>query len=247
MTDGAGEGGRTLVRYGRSGGRAPSDDEHLAVEEDGSYVARRTVAGARAGRFAGRLTDARLGTLRAAVDGVREAADIAIQTPHDGATEDVEAAGRSARMGSNEEPPEPWRALVHALREAIDADAVANPVAALELQAGTRDATISHLGSEPIEVDLGSVAIRVVRLDADGAVLGRWSGRVQPAADDDSGEAPAAAWTDGGPGWTRALPFDHGLELAPGDWLQVWVYATVRESGEPIKRQIRLFAGVPAR
>ena len=244
MSDGAGEGDGTLVRYGRSGGRPPKDDEHLIVEDDGSYTARRTVAGARVGRFAGRLTAGRLEALRAAADGLGEASDVAIQTPHDGATEVVEAAGHSARMGSNEAPPEPWRTLVLALREAIDTDAVADPVAALELRAGTRDAAVAHIGTEPLEVDLASVVVRVVRLDAEGAVLGRWSGREGPAADEDSGQ-PAAEWAEAGPGWTRALPFTHGLELAPGDWLQVWVHANVREPGDPAVRAVRLFVGVP--
>ena len=175
---------------------------------------------------------------------MREAADVAIQTPHDGATEVVEAAGHSARMGSNEAPPEPWRTLVLALREACDTDAVADPVAALELRAGTRDAAVAHVGSEPLEVDLASIVVRVVRLDAEGAVLGRWSGREGPAADEDSGQPPAD-WAEAGPGWTKTLPFTHGLELAPGDWLQVWVHASVREPGDPAVRAVRLFVGVP--
>ena len=239
--------GRATGRWfatGAPGGRPPADDEHLTVEDDGSYTARRTVAGARVGRFAGRLTAGRLEALRAAADGLSEASDVAIRTPHDGATEVVEAAGHSARMGSNEAPPEPWRRLVLALREAIDSDAVADPVAGLELRAGTGDAAVAHIGSENLQVDLASVVIRVVRLDAEGAVLGRWSGREGPAADEDSGQ-PAAEWAEAGPGWTRALPFTHGLELAPGDWLQVWVHANVREPGDPAVRAVRLFVGVP--
>ena len=182
--------------------------------------------------------------LRGAVDAVPDAADLAIDTPRDGATEVISAAGHTSQLGSNDAPPEPWRALVLALREAIDADAVADPVAALELRAGSRDAALAHAGSEPLEVDLASVAIRVVRLDSGGAVLGRWSGRVQPAAEEDADEPPPA-WTDAGPGWTQDLPFDHGLELAPGDWLQVWVTATIREPADPTERAVRLFVGVP--
>ena len=121
---------------------------------------------------------------------------------------------------------------------------MADPVAALELRAGTRDAAIAHIGSENLEVDLASVVVRVVRLDAEGAVLGRWSGREGPAADEDSGQPPAE-WAGAGPGWTRTLPFTHGLELAPGDWLQVWVHANVREPGDPVVRAVRLFVGVP--
>jgi hypothetical protein len=75
-------------------------------------------------------------------------------------------------------------------------------------------------------------------------VLGRWSGREGLAADEDSGQ-PAAEWAEAGPGWARALPFTHGLELAPGDWLQVWVHANVREPGDPPVRAVRLFVGVP--
>jgi hypothetical protein len=233
-----------FISFGRSGGRPPADDEGLQIADDGRYTARRTVAGARVGRFAGTLPAARIKALRAAVAAVGDAPGADVQTPLDGATEIVEAAGRTTRMGSNEAPPEPWTSLVLALRETIDADAVADPVAALELRAGTRDAALAHAGSEPLELDLASVEIRVVRLDAEGAVLGRWAGRTQ-AIDEDAAQPPIQ-WTEAGSGWQQDLPYGHGLELAPGDWLQVWVNASVRDHGNPSPRDVRLFVGVPA-
>ena len=47
-------------------------------------------------------------------------------------------------------------------------------------------------------------------------------------------------------GWRQPLPFAHGLELAPGDWLQVWVFARIRDvSGDRVERAARLFVAVP--
>ena len=120
------------------------------------------------------------------------AGDVEVTTPLDGATETVEVAGHAARMGSNERPTGPWKPLVESLRALVDDDLVAAPLAALELVATSREATLVHVGSAPVEVDVASVTLRVVRLDAPGAVLGRWQGAALPDVVEDSGPLPAA-------------------------------------------------------
>jgi hypothetical protein len=234
-----------LVRYRRTGGRPPSDDEALDVADDGSFTARRTVAGARVGTFAGRLASGRVEALRKAVDAARDANDVQVTTPLDGATEVLEASGHISRTGSNERPTGPWKALVETVRSMLDEDAFADPLAAIELTATSREAALTQAGTAPVEIDLGSVTVRVVRIDAAGLVLGRWQARLGDAGDEDSGEPPPA-WTSAAAGWQATLPFSHGLELAGGDWLQVWVFATIRDAaGDGGERAARLFVAVP--
>ena len=230
----------SLVDYRRSGGRTPADDERIEIADDGTFAARRTVGGRAIGDFAGQLPDDEIDALRAEVATAAEAGDLAVATPPDGATEMIAAAGRTAQLGSNEQPGGTWGPLVERLRRLV-ADAVAtSPRAALQLEAASRQGRLVHAGADPIEVDVASIGVRLVRLDKDGAVLGRWNAPAAGGLEDDDGPAPAD-WQTAGPGWSHALPFDHPLELAPGDWLQVWVTLTVRSDG---LRDGRLFASV---
>lgn len=226
--------GGQLVRYERGGGRRPSDDETLEVATDGAWSARRTVAGTRVGRFAGRLDADALDALRADVDACRTAGGPAgEETPLDGATETITLGDDDApaiQLGGNATPAGPWGALVTRLRALVDS-LVTGPVAAVELVAGTGGASLHALGPEPVAVEPGSIAVTVVRLGSDGALLGRW----QAAGPEDAGSA------DGSPGWQLDLPFGHGLAPQAGDWLQVWVVARVRDGAA---RTVRLFAGV---
>ena len=92
---------------------------------------------------------------------------------------------------------------------------------------------------------MASVTLRVVRLDAPGAVLGRWQGAALPRRRRGLRAAPGS-WVTAAEGWRQPLPFAHGLELAPGDWLQVWVFARIRDvSGDRVERAARLFVAVP--
>ena len=231
-----------LVAYRRSGGREPADDERLDVWPDGRFAARRTVGGRRIGRFAGQLGDGALSDLGSKASAVAAAGDVAVPTPMDGATVSVLVGGREARVGSNEQIEGPWGLLISALKGLLDGDAVARPVAALELMASASEASLRHVGSEPLEVDTSSVAVRAVRLDAQGLVLGRWQGSAAPAQVEDTRTTTTPTWTTTAPGWELELPFRHGLELTRDDWLQVWVTLAVRDGGE--QRRGRLFAAI---
>lgn len=235
--------GSDWLRFRRAGGTTPADDEELVVHADGTFTARRTVAGRRIGRFAGTLPGASLRRLRAAADAIADAADVEIPTPRHGATEVLELGGRTLRLGSNERAPQPWRTLLDRIRSVVEDDVVELPEAAVELVADARTAALAHAGSEPIEVDLGSIGVRLVRVDADGLAVARWHGRPGDRLVDD-GESIVAVpgWVTAGPGWRVSLPFDHPMELAPGDWLQAFVAVTIRDgAGE---RPGRLYAAI---
>jgi hypothetical protein len=231
------------IHFSRRGGSAPRDDEELTVAEDGAFAARRTIGGPRIGTFEGRLAGTVLARLRAAVDGAAAADDLTLPTPRHGATEVLELAGRALRLGSNETPPKPWRALLDRVRRLFEDEVVDRPRAAVELVADARTARLVHAGVAPLDVDLGSAAVRVIRVADEGLVLGRWNGRVTEGLVD-NGErlVPMPAWATAGPGWSAPLPFDHPLELAAGDMFQVWVQISIRDGDR--KRDGQLYVPV---
>jgi hypothetical protein len=223
---------RPWLSFERQGGAPPRDDEALALAQDGSFTAHRTIGGRAIGSFEGRLSRTALGRVQKGVAALDEAHDLEIPTPREGATEVLSAGGRTIRLGSNESAPKPWAALVKAIREVFEREVVDHPRAAIHLVADARAAHLEHAGDAAIDVDLGSVEVRAVLRADDGAIRGRWSGR-PPDALVDNGETVVAshAWVTTEPGWVAALPFDHALALGPGDYLQVWVDVAVREDG----------------
>lgn len=216
--------------FTRRGGKPPRDDEELTIEADGLFTARRTIGGPRIGTFQGRLAKSPMARLRAAVRAVADADDLTLPTDRHGATEVLEAMGRTLRLDSNEVPPKPWRGLLERVRTLFEEEAIERPLAAVELIADARAARLVHAGSAPLAVDLGSVVVRVIRVADEGEVLGRWNGRAMEGLVDNGERLVATpAWATAGPGWSAPLPFDHPLELAPGDMLQVWVDVPIRD------------------
>ena len=157
-----------LARLQRAGGRRPTDDEVLEIAADGSFTATRTVGGTRVGRFAGRLPGTTLSALRRDVEAAAEGPDIVRPTPRDGATEVVEAAGHSLRLGSNDPPPPPWKGLVRRLRDLVEDRATRDPVAAIELVAGRDGVALVHAGSESLRLDPTSIEGELIRAGRDG-------------------------------------------------------------------------------
>jgi hypothetical protein len=221
---------KTLIEFSRVGGRPPADDEAVTIADDGSFQAHRTLGGRRIGRFAGMLPAASLKALRRAVEAVRDAEDVAIPTPADGATETVTLGRRDrARFGSNERPPKPWSALVTRLRDILRDVVVEHPVAALELQDIEGGVRLARLGEGTLEVDLAGASYRATRLDRQGIPVGRSNGGLDPVA---AGEA-RGAWTAAGPGWTLDVPLGAAAEAAPDTSLQVLLFLTLREGDVP--------------
>lgn len=229
--------GVMLVRYSRSGGRRPSDDELLELHADGSFLARRTVGGARIGSFEGSVLVETVEAVRREVTACSETGGLWLETPRDGATETIalgEEGTVTASMGSNARPDGPWGALVTRLRELLDRASDA-PTAALELSADARQARLVAVGAGSLEVDEATIELRLVRLDASGVPVARWG----YAAGDPTSTPPRWRQTDAD--WLLELPFDPTVELVPGDWLQVWVIVTLRTDA---KRRGRLFLAV---
>jgi hypothetical protein len=218
-----------LVSYRRGGGRSPPDDERLDIRGDGSFDARRTVGVARAGGFAGVLDERLREQLASAVEAVAGADDVAIPTPRDGASEIVMAAGREAVLGAGMRPPGPWAGLLDQLRSLIVGVVVPSPRAAIELEATAGSAALVHAGSEPLEVDLSLAEVHVVRIDGQGIPGERWFATSQRPIDLE--EPPPPRWVTATPGWRLDLPFAHGIELVPGDSLQVIATVPILEGG----------------
>lgn len=228
MTDPRG----VLLRYGRAGGRAPSDDESLEVATDGAWTARRTVGGRRIGRFAGRLPEKQLAALARDAARAAGAGDAEVPTPRHGATETLETGGAVLRLGSNERAQGGWRPLVEWARSFVKGVVTSEPVAVLALEADVAAARLVLVGTEPIEVDPGSIAIRVALVAPDGTRLGDWQ----------AGSGAEPGWARAEAGWTLDLPFGHGLSPGAGEFLQVRVVVRVRDRGT---RAARLFLAVP--
>ena len=173
-----------------------------------------------------------------------EAGELWLETPRDGAPEGIAFADDeepAASLGSNAQPVGPWADLVTRLRGLAD-EVTAHPAAALELVGDAAGARLVAVGDGALDVDTASVSVRVVRLDAAGAMLGRWQA---PSEATEVTAATDAGWTATGPGWAMDLPFGHGLEAGTGEWLQVWVFVRVRDGDARDRRAARLFLAVP--
>ena len=229
------------ISLARRGGQAPRDDEALVFTQDGAFTARRTVGSARIGAFEGRLAPAAAARLQRLVDALADVGDLTLPTPAHGATETLDVAGRRLELGSNETPPKPWRALLQRLRSTLQDEVVDSPLAAVELVADQHSARLVHAGTDPLDIDLGSVAIRVIRLADDGSVRSRWARRLSEGVDDGESRASVHAWVTARPGWSSSLPFGPivqrvgpTVEGSPGEWLQVWVEIAIR-SGDAVR------------
>lgn len=234
---------RAWLTFERHGGRPPRDDEVLRLAEDGSFTVHRTIGGPCIGSFKGRLAASTLARIRKAAEGLGNAEDHEVPTPQHGATETLTVAGRTLRTGSNETPPKPWRSLLKAVRSLLESEVVAAPAAAVQLEADAGTARLVHAGDEPIEVDLGTLQVRVVHRTADEGIGGRWNGRPAEGLVDNGERLVATpAWATARSGWTAALPFDHGFRLGPGEWLQVWVDLAIRADG--VRRAGQLYRPV---
>jgi hypothetical protein len=238
----------SLVRYHRSGGLRPSDDETLEVAEDGTFRAWRTVAGPRIGAFGGVMPDDALSSLGALVEGCRRAGPIRVPVPRDGASERIEIdgdAGPTGDLGGGAEPAGPWGPLARRVRELLDA-ATDAPVGALELAEADGVLTLAWLGEARsggadaaglrLEVDLPAAKLELVRLGPDGVPVGRWAPHAFEGAVDTRAET--------GPGWRMELTRLPETGLMAGEWLQVWLRAPVRPA-DGVVRVARWFLAVP--
>jgi hypothetical protein len=200
------------ISYQRDGGRsAPPQRERLTIGDDGRFEMQRAVGARSVGRFTGTLP----GDLRARIE---EEAAGAAQEPAPAGTQLPDAARELVDLGHG--PLDVGRDTVGhlgelriVLGEALD-QLVDQPVAAIRLVVAPdgASATLTHEGTEPVEVDLEGATVTAVLSSSAWEAKGDW--RSGPLS---LGRATA------GSGWSAALPFEGGLAPAEGDHLVVEV------------------------
>jgi hypothetical protein len=227
-----------IAAWFRQGGgpELPHDAESLGVDDDGTYNLWRAVGAPAAGFFSARLEPGDRDALAAAADAVQPAGDLELAAPPGAAAETVSAGVRRADLSADADVDPPWRDLVDRLRRLAD-DGVHAPVAAIALEVSPdgRAARLAHHGTEPVGVDLGTLALTVTAWRGWYEPAGTWTAPVQ---------APNAVTA--GPGWTLELPFAHGLDLGADRTLHVAVDVHLTVNGTAVAAGLR-HAPAPAR
>ena len=155
-----------MIRLHRIGGRPPVDDELVEVADDGSILVRRTISRAAApagpvGRFGGQLEAGVAKRIRDEAAAAAAAGNVDLPVPAGAARDDLEVEGARAVGPAGAALPAGWAGLVTSLRGLLTAFA-SQPVAALEATAtGATTLELQHLGSEPLDLDLSGLSVRV--------------------------------------------------------------------------------------
>jgi hypothetical protein len=216
-----------VLSYRREGGWPPPDHELLEIQDDGSFTLWRTIGRASQppapiGGFKGTLTEGERSDLQGLLNRIHQAADIRMPFPPDSAVETIMAAGRTALLPHTGMPGEPWAGLV-ALARTLLVQLTDRPRAALGLRltdAGKR-VDLVLLGDRSLLVDLSRVSVRAI-LWSGYEQLGTWeSGQLQ------LGPGPAQLQ----PGWSRELPFSHGLNETSTAQIRAYVDLRLHNSG----------------
>jgi hypothetical protein len=180
-----------LVEFRRLSDTPPPERELLEVADDGTATAWRS-NGAAIGRFAGPVADA--SDLRTFVAAAREADPPEPgEVPPGASVETIETGGATGRVVSRRQVAGPWAPLVEACR-AILGEIVESPVAAIGLVlAADGGMRLEHRGTEPLAVELASLA-GGLKLWRDGVQVGGGPAR-----------GPDADRVEAGPGWALEL------------------------------------------
>ena len=191
-----------MLQLHRTGGMRPRDHERLVVDEDGTFRLWRTVGSATqpptpVGDFRGELEPA---ALREVVDAVAAAAESAPSTGGSGSApgtsfDRLDIAGTRSEVPADGEVTGSWAAAFAVARRLL-VDLTQHPYAALELLlVDGQGLRLSHLGTQPLGLDLSELVVRAARLE-NGAAVEHWE---QPA--------PGPFSVTAEPGWTHDLPF----------------------------------------
>jgi hypothetical protein len=216
-----------IARLRRIGGRVPpADNEYLDVAKDGGFSMWRSNNTGVAGRFAGTLDAEELAALAEDARAASAAGDLAVQPFPDDALEHVEIEGARAQMGGGSQVGGAWAPLVARLHRLLD-ELTAQPLAAVAIQVehGGRSAALVHRGSQPLHLDLSTLASRAVLWGPDWWLLEDWR----------SAEGAAAGAAVAGPGWSQELPFGHGFEPGPDRMIQAFAELTLVERDLPVQ------------
>jgi hypothetical protein len=199
-----------IATYGRTGGfgAGPPEAEFLSVEDDGRLEIRRTTGTPAVGLFGGRLVGEDLDLVLELAAAAEAAGPVEKPILPDASILTVTAGSATALFGAGSMEQGAWTDLVHALEWWLDRR-LDEPVAAVELVLGAdgRSARLEQAGSEPVAVDLSSLAVKAVLWKGYYELVAEWNAASAPGAD---------ARMTVEPGWTVDVPFEHGLELGPG-------------------------------
>lgn len=197
-----------MIRLHRVGGRPPVDDELVEVADDGSILVHRTISRAAAplgpvGRFGGQLQAGVAQRIRDEAAAAAGAGNVDLPVPAGAARDDLEVTGVRAVGPAGAALPAGWSGLATSLRALLTSFA-SQPIAALDATVTKATALeLRHLGSEPLDLDLSGLAVRVSTWREDRLV--------------DAVDVPAAGprAVVAGPGWR--YPVEVRFEpLSPG-------------------------------
>ena len=225
--------GTMKIIYTIDGGRRPAPaHERLEISDDGAFTMWRSLSTmstppSAVGRFAGSVPADALRQIQQAASEASGAGDLAQPVPPDGAVQVVQLDGATARVGAHAEATGAWGTLLGLLRELLGTLAD-QPLAvvAVEVAKDASRASLRHLGTVPLVLELAGAVVRVV-VWRDGAKAGDW--RSGPIGD---------AKVEASAGWSLELPFDHSLALHAGDKTDVYVTFGADDGGHAVRAQL---------
>jgi len=205
-----------------NGSRSPALAESVELGDDGTISGWRTVSPAGVGWFARRLPEAELAEVRALAGAVRTAPAPSLARPGASTeTLELDATGPYSIAGSRDGLAVAARQLVQRLtdfpRAAVTVTHPSPEVARLE-----------HRGTEPLRLDLASVAVSA-------AV---WRGYYEPAGTW-SGVIGGPGEIEAGPGWTLDLPLEVDAPADPGITVHLAVDFAIRHGGSSLPVEAR--------
>ena len=195
-----------IVRLFRTGGFPPPANEKVVTVDDGRLAVWRSTDVSTAGSFVGQLSPAESEAIQALARRCVEAGDLTEAPAPDAAIDTLMLDGAKAEVGHLDRPDGPWGALLDLLRPLFDRTDQPHAAVGLVVAPAGDGASLRHLGSEVLRIDLSKLRVAAGLRAPAGEVAGAWDNA--PAAD--------SGVIDAGPGWTLELPFDHGFATNTG-------------------------------
>lgn len=234
----------SLLEVSRVGGREPSDDEHLVVEEDGSFRMWRTVGWRRVGAFGGHLETEALSSVANAVAAAPDG-ETTGDVPRYAATETHRTARGSVSLGGSTDPSAAWAPVAELGRRLLN-DLTDHPTAALELSVtSTHTAVLTTIGDSDVSIAPDSIRWWAERLDADGLQRGVWRPE-GPQGERVPAPVPGDALRIQPSGFRIDLDIGHDWDLAATDIMRVWLTVGIADPDVSAPRIARLVAVAPA-
>jgi hypothetical protein len=226
------------IRYARTGGRPPSDDERLEVDADGTWRLWRTMGGSRVGAFAGRLDPGRRRRLGAALESIRQGARSQEPRVPDSASESFHAGSLSLHVASGDAVSGEWARLVRLIRR-WSSSFTTEPEAALELIPGSggpdgaEPPRLERLGSGELRVYPDTLHVEAFARGADEVITDRVVAGEGRAGSNRRGDGEP---TDAG--WSLPLELSRRLDAPPGGRLEWWVFIDVDGGSGPVRARL---------